>query len=167
MQIDESNGSLVSFNNISFNDEGIYLRLSKNNTFHHNYLYKNERQVVPSEYNNTWHDGQGEGNYWSDYEGIDTNGDGVGDNLLPHQNVDYYPLTEPNVVEKPEYHSDYGLWLFFTIIVVTILIFVILTLTRMMKRRGRKYGENERQDQDDKKPSEDPIPASRNQDDKE
>jgi hypothetical protein len=41
---------------------------------------------------NTWDDAKGQGNYWSNYKGEDSNGDGIGDTLLPHLGIDSYPL---------------------------------------------------------------------------
>jgi len=70
----------------------------ENNRFHHNNFVNNTNQIdVTYGGPNMWDDGN-EGNYWSDYTGLDDGsdgriaGDGVGDTLLPHQNVDYYPL---------------------------------------------------------------------------
>ncbi len=51
------------------------------NVFFHNNLIDNAIQAgVPLGYANTWDDGYPSGgNYWSDYEGVDADGDGIGD----------------------------------------------------------------------------------------
>jgi hypothetical protein len=38
-----------------------------------------------------------EGNYWSDYNGTDSNGDGIVDTpyIIDDKNVDHYPLMKP------------------------------------------------------------------------
>jgi nitrous oxidase accessory protein NosD len=47
------------------------------------------------EADNIWDNGKGEGNYRSDYEGEDTDNDGIGDTDLPHNGVDDFPLMDP------------------------------------------------------------------------
>ena len=53
---------------------------------------------------NIWDNGT-EGNYWSNYNGTDTDGDGIGDTpyIIDENNQDNYPLIEP--VEIPEFPS--------------------------------------------------------------
>jgi len=50
----------------------------------------------------TWDDGK-QGNYWSDYNGTDADGDGVGDTpyVIDVQNQDRYPLTELAATPPP------------------------------------------------------------------
>ena len=90
-----SDFNIVSANNIIDNgDVGIYLESSSNNTFHHNNLINNTNQVVVDlGYANNWDDGI-EGNYWSNYTGVDLDPDGIGDtpHVLDAINTDYYPL---------------------------------------------------------------------------
>jgi len=73
---------------------GILLWYSSGNTIYHNNIINNAIQVYTEMSNNTWDNGC-EGNYWSDYNGTDLNGDGVGDTHLPWQGVDNYPLMNP------------------------------------------------------------------------
>jgi len=49
-------------------------------------------------YDNVWDDGYPSGgNYWSDYAGVDADGDGIGDTpyIIDDNNIDHYPLMGP------------------------------------------------------------------------
>jgi parallel beta-helix repeat protein len=85
-------------------DNGVMLSKSSSNTFYHN-NFGNTRNVYDSGFDhhgydylstNTWDNGE-EGNYWSDYNGTDADGDGIGD--TPHdvepRNQDRFPLMVP------------------------------------------------------------------------
>jgi len=79
-------------------------RRAVNSSIHHNNFINNTDQLRQLN-TNMWHDEANEGNYWSDYAGIDLDGDGVGDTSLPHQGVDYYPLMEPVNLTISEFPS--------------------------------------------------------------
>ena len=57
----------------------------------------NSCQVSQWNSNVTW-DFMGEGNYWSDYAGVDANGDGIGDTpyVILNGGADNYPLMTPH-----------------------------------------------------------------------
>ena len=82
-------------NTVMNNSYSISLNETRNNTIYHNNFVNNTIQVYFSQSYDFWHNGENEGNYWSDYVGEDLNGDGIGDTSLPHQGVDHYPLMEP------------------------------------------------------------------------
>ena len=103
-----SNNNSVSGNSIANNEYGVALVFSLNNTIFHNNFINNAIQASLSEsYNNTWDDGYPSGgNYWSDYNGVDsytgpfqnvTGGDGIGDTpyTIDANNQDRYPLMNP------------------------------------------------------------------------
>jgi parallel beta-helix repeat protein len=77
---------------------GIRLVFAYGNTLFHNNFIDNSNQLSRYKSTNTWDNGAGEGNYWSDYPGVDDGsggrvaGDGIGDTNLPYHGVDMYPL---------------------------------------------------------------------------
>jgi len=99
-----------SNNHISNCNNGVYIEDTFNtddcndNLFYHNNFIDNERGAY-DECKNIWDKGYPiGGNYWSDYTGIDDDGDGIGDTPYdisgPEDNKDYYPLMEPWVKEE-------------------------------------------------------------------
>ncbi len=75
-------GSKISVvgNNIVDNSIGLYVSFT-NCTVHHNNFVDNVENVDSNSCWGPWDDGR-EGNYWSDYNGTDQDGDGIGD--TPH-----------------------------------------------------------------------------------
>lgn len=106
-----SNFSSIYENNIANNWAGIFSLKSEGNIIYRNNFINNTIQVDMGASVGVWDNGA-EGNYWSDYDGQDMNGDGVGDTLLPYQDLDQYPLVEAwsqfrlfNVIwEEEKYH---------------------------------------------------------------
>jgi len=94
-----SSNNSVSGNTIENNDVGISLVTSfSNNIIYHNNFINNGHQFVPSDYANVLDDGYlSGGNYWSDYTGVDADGDGIGDTpyVIDENNRDRYPLMNP------------------------------------------------------------------------
>jgi parallel beta-helix repeat protein len=138
-----SSYNIVSNCNISNVTNGISLRVSSNNTITNNVLYNNsaygisivivqtvdnktsENNVIYNNnfydmlisardgYNNSWDNGI-YGNYWDDYEGVDSDNDGIGD--TPYTffgNIDKYPLINPVELDLTEPETA---WLYLIIL---------------------------------------------------
>jgi len=82
----------------SNNNLGIYFLYSENNTIYYNNFINNTQNAIDEE-NNIWDNGYPfGGNYWDDYNGNDSNNDGIGDtpyNISGGINQDNYPLIHP------------------------------------------------------------------------
>jgi nitrous oxidase accessory protein len=82
---------------------------SSNNVFYHN-NFNNSQQVEPDSslmLPNMW-DLNGEGNYWSDYNGTDTDADGIGDAnyIIDRRNRDNSPLMGPFSAYYILFHNE-------------------------------------------------------------
>ncbi len=102
--LDRSHRNIVAGNDIRENRRGIRLSSSSDNMFYHNNLVDNIPQVdIIDGSSNTWDDGYSSGgNYWSDYAGADSNGDGIGDTpyTIDENNQDNYPLMNSYISPK-------------------------------------------------------------------
>ena len=102
-----SNNSMIN-SRIGNNSVGICLYQSHNNHFYHNAFVDDDKPMIsnfrspflsPSGSDKiflsiaTWDNGL-EGNYWSNYTGVDSNHDGIGDSWyeIGENNTDHYPL---------------------------------------------------------------------------
>jgi parallel beta-helix repeat protein len=128
--IDDSSGNSIIGNNITNSETGVYTQYCGINMIHHNNFINNMKNwddegLAPFSWGppvsvSVWDDGK-EGNYWSDYNGTDNNGDGIGDTayILSENNQDNYPLV--NVI--PEFPSWAPMLLVLTVLASSIVIY--------------------------------------------
>jgi parallel beta-helix repeat protein len=104
--------------NINNNDYSIYINeFSSDNKFYHNNIILEKSLVLDEGSNNKWDNGEYEGNHWSNYKGLDDGsnnravGDGIGDTMIPHQDLDYYPFIYENgwINYEPKDTDDDGI----------------------------------------------------------
>jgi len=93
-----------------------------NNTFYRNTIINNDKNVESNKSVNFWDNGE-EGNYWGDYNGTDSDGDGIGDTpyIIDENNQDNHPLAEPTKI--PEFPS----WAILPLLVAATLAAVLYT----------------------------------------
>jgi len=121
LRLSYSYNSTIIGNNIVNNKYGVYIWNCSQNQFYYNNFINNTIQVEHYDApvtGNIWDTNVcpgARGNYWSDYAGFDNGsgvgrwgesrvaGDGVGDTLIPHLQVDWYPLMYPWTPVPPVY----------------------------------------------------------------
>jgi len=89
-----SNSNNIIKNTVTYTGkDGIHSVKASNNTIYHNNFTTNIQQVYSYDSTNAWDNGF-EGNYWSNYTGVDLNYDGIGDkpHIINANNTDNYPL---------------------------------------------------------------------------
>jgi parallel beta-helix repeat protein len=94
MSIADTDQGILSGNTFTSNRfGGMYIVRSNNHSIFHNNFAQNGPQVYSLNSKNFWDNGL-EGNYWSNYGGVDSNHDGIGDSHLgiDVNNTDHHPL---------------------------------------------------------------------------
>lgn len=91
-----SENNTVVGNNITNNTYGIVIDSSKNMIYHNNFINNTSQTFLTQFSANIWDNGY-EGNYWSDGEHNDANGDGIVDTpyVIDDNDLDRYPLMSP------------------------------------------------------------------------
>ena len=113
--IRRSDSNTIINNTCNWNRKaGINITKSNNNIIYNNYFNNSNNCYIYSSLGNAWNISKTAGpniiggpylggNYWSDYSGLDTNSDGLGDTDLPHGPGDYLPLsdiTSPKIIDN-------------------------------------------------------------------
>ncbi|PVX26760.1 MAG: hypothetical protein CW716_05405 [Candidatus Bathyarchaeum sp.] len=127
-----SSDNVLSENFVVDSEYGIVVGLSSNNQIYSNYFINVTQPTMDTDISegapsaNSWDNGA-KGNYWSDYDGVDSDGDGIGDtpHVLYENNQDNHPLMEP--AEIPEFPS----WAFLPL-------FLIATFAGVIAKKKHK-----------------------------
>jgi hypothetical protein len=149
----------VTRNYVTKNEIGLFFGTNEpgsvplNLTVSHNCFQNNTQQLggcLCKEYNSTepphtWDDGK-EGNFWSDYNGTDTNHDGIGDTayVVDVLNLDRYPLMV-NPTATPTVASGLPVGTIVLVVVVVAVTATILGAVWNARRRRNKNFEKHEQ----------------------
>jgi parallel beta-helix repeat protein len=90
----DNHNNTYSENTIINNDIGFGTNMYDDNFFHNNFVNNSVNVIANGA--NSWNNSC-EGNYWSDYNGTDSDGDGIGNTryIINENNQDNYPLMNP------------------------------------------------------------------------
>jgi len=134
INIDGSNNT-ISGNYVADNKVGVTFSGSMvNGNVLYNNSFDNDQnvQITSTNYTEVWDNGT-VGNYWSNYNGTDSNGDGIGDTpyIIDENNQDIYPLMNPvDVTTIPEFSS----WIIL-LLVITATLLTIICKQRLTKKQ--------------------------------
>lgn len=136
-----SSGNTIFNNTIKKNENGIYFSASDNNLIYENNFINNTRQVLNQDSTNLWSlENPQTGNYWSDYTGLDTDGDGTGDTpyIIDMTNRDNFPLK--SAVQKVTITNNNSDAVELTLLAIglAILIIALTIYVKVRKSRIRK-----------------------------
>jgi parallel beta-helix repeat protein len=133
--LDGGSNNRIIQNGITDNTRGVFITATKNSTVYYNNFVNNTFHV--DIYGNDpvisiWDYGS-QGNHWDDYDGIDSNGDGIGDTpyVIDENNQDNHPLTDPVII--PEFPS----WTFLMIVLGLLAAALVVYRVRLTKTVNR------------------------------
>lgn len=144
--INSGTNNCIYENSLSYNRYAIRIRninstIFENDTFYHNNFLNNTQtvQVESPNYQNVWDNGS-EGNYWSDYNGTNNNGDGIGDTsyVINENNIDRFPLITP--YKNGQTLQSNQMQLVYLGIIGLIIFSLFFVTTSMYNRRKPKLG---------------------------
>jgi len=143
----QSSNNTIKNNTIQENHHtGFYLTfLSNDNILYYNNLINNSLYSSYDECENIWYNSTlKHGNYWDDYNGNDTNNDGIGDGsyIIPGgDNQDIYPLMKPYggeiSLEKPYTGIDTSFM--YPMMIIALIISIIFCIPIALYWRKRYY----------------------------
>ena len=93
----DSDGNIIADNHLRDNVYGIRSIYAINNIIYHNNFVSNDCNAIDDGDNIWYWPNCTEGNFWDDYTGVDSNGDGIGDtpyDISGGDNKDLYPFIE-------------------------------------------------------------------------